>query len=123
MIGDLGSQVERTGSGDHDRRPSLNSGGAVNGKSSQAEASVDMDVIYANGHRPETCAETLRDSHSNLTRTNSVVGAVGADKDGHLIVKDRFWTIFCKEVSLKPAKHPSLLDRSDVTLAPQIILN
>ncbi|MDI1488019.1 MAG: hypothetical protein OHK93_007293 [Ramalina farinacea] len=30
--------------------------------------------------------------------SHSLLGAVGADKDGHLVVKDSFWSVFCKEV-------------------------
>lgn len=136
MIGDLGSQVEQTGSVEQRRLPSLNSGDAVSGKSSEVKALVDMGFVYGqpvNGNSSRTNDETLRESNPNLYGNsnipqvyevpNSLLGAVGADKDGHLVVKDRFWSVFCKEVSLKPAKHPSLLDQMDVTLAPQVILN
>lgn len=116
MIGDLGSQVEQTSSVDQKRLPSLDLGGAVNARSSETEASVDMGV-EANGHSSknhQSYDETNSDLHGNHTMpqfpedTNSVIDVFGADHDGHLIVKDRFWTIFCKEVSLKPAGNLSL---------------
>lgn len=136
MIGDLGSQVEQTSSIEQKRLPSVDLGGLVNGRSSEAEESVDVGVVHwqpVNGNSSRTNDETLRDSnlslygHSNMPQvsedSHSLLGAVGADKDGHLVVKDSFWSVFCKEVSLKPAKHPYLLDQMDVTLAPQVILN
>ena len=136
MIGDLDSQVERNNGIEQRSLPSVDLGGVVNGRSSEAEASGDMGVVHeqrANGISSKGHDRTVSVSDSDLYGNdnmphvsedpNSVVGAVCADKDGHLVVKDRFWSVFCKEVSLKPAKYLPLLDQWDVTLAPLIKSN
>ena len=118
MIGDLGSQVEQTSGIEQRSLPSLNLGGVVNGRSSEAEASVHMGVVHgqrANGSSSKGYDRTVSVSESDLYGNNnmphvsedpnSLLAAIGADKDGHLVVKDRFWSVFCKEVSLKPAKN------------------
>ena len=136
MIGDLGSQVERTSGVDPNRLPSANSAGVINGVSSEADTSVDMDFVYGqqpDGNSSKSYDRSVPVSDSDMYGNNnmphvtdnleSVAGAVGADKDGHLVVKDRFWSVFCKEVSLKPAEHPPLLDQTDLTIPPHIIPN
>ena len=110
MVGDLGSQVEHVtaaSEGDHPAESSLSAinttsaassetgwpdyGLARYGQTAYGNPSTTLDEVRTGSSRANDTSESpqISDQSSSLVVTDN----------GDLVVDDRFWTIFCKEVS------------------------
>ena len=110
MVGDLGSQVEHAAAvseGDHSVESSLSATNATSaasnetvwpdyglpryGQTAYSNPSTALDEIQRGSSRANDASEfpQISDESSGLLVTHN----------GDLVVDDRFWTVFCKEVS------------------------
>ena len=114
MVGDLGSQVEHVAAVSEDDHPV---DGSVSARNTMRAASSETgwpnsglarysQTAYGN---PST---TLDEMHASSSRANDTSespqisdqsGALVVTNNGDLVVDDRFWTVFCKEVSSSAA--------------------
>ena len=110
MVGDLGSQVEHATAAsevDHPAESSLSATNTMSAASSETGWPDDPltgygQIAYGNP------SATLDEVHTGSNRANDTSespqfsdqpgGLVGTN-NGDLVVDDRFWTVFCKEVS------------------------
>lgn len=121
MVGDLGSQVEHAAAvseGDHPLESSVSATMATTAASRETNwpgygTARSRQIAYDNSRTTLDEMQT-RSSEANDTaeppqisdRSRSLV----VTNDGDIVVDDRFWTVFCKEVSSMAAPG-SLPDR------------
>ncbi len=114
MVGDLGSQVEHASAvneGDHPVESSVGATNTTSAASSETGWSDHGHARYsrsAYSDRRTTLDEVGTDSSrtndtSESTQTSDQSGGLVVTNNGDLVVDDRFWTVFCKEVSSSAA--------------------
>jgi len=104
MVGDLGSQVEHVDMGNQNESDIIN----FNSKSHNAASFTAQHLIASNQSTPGTRSSTDSGVESDVnaaeTYSQATLGAsedyIMENSDGELVVGDRFWTVFCKEVSM-----------------------
>lgn len=110
MVGDLGTQVEHAAAVSEDDHPLESSVSAANATS--AAPSETVGPSYGSARNSQTAygnpRTTLDEVHAGSSRANDTSeSSQSSDQsrslvvtnDGDIVVDDRFWTVFCKEVS------------------------
>lgn len=103
MVGDLGSQVELAAAVSQGSRPVEISASLSSSTSSDTDHRLALHSQAANGGPRTTSNEVSTDSDmeqrtSESSQVSDELGELVLAGDGDLVVKDRFWTVFCKEV-------------------------
>ena len=114
MVGDLGSQVEHAAAVSEGHHPLESSVGATNAMSAASDEIVWPDhgfarhsqIAYSN---PPTALDEVQTGSSGTKDTSESPQVSDQSRglvvtnNGEIVVDDRFWTLFCKEVSYSAA--------------------
>ena len=105
MVGDLGSQVEQVATANQGSHPSDNPTNATTASSSeQGWQDYELDPYGQSASQdPRNTREVqlgfgVPDIPSESPQDSDEFGELVLASDGDLVVADRFWTVFCKEV-------------------------
>lgn len=118
MVGDLGSQVEHAAVVSQPNRPGEISTSATSAASATSSDTGWPDNLLAFHSQsatgdPRTARDELQTDSSMEKGTSESpqvsdgFGDLAVSRDGDLVIEDRFWTVFCKEVCSTVA--PALL--------------
>lgn len=115
MVGDLGSQVELAAAVSQDDHPVEGSASVTSATSSETvhRLALQSQSASSSGEPRTTCDEVQTGSDvekrtSESPQASDEFGELVVASEGDLVVKDRFWTVFCKEVCSSSALFPFL---------------
>ena len=115
MVGDLGSQVEHATAVSQGNHPEASSTSATSGETGRPDYRLALHSQSATGNtrltgdgvRSDSCMATGTSESPHVSDESGEL--VTATSDGNLVVGDRFWTLFCKEVCSRSAPLFALL--------------
>ena len=110
MVGDLGSQVEHVAAVNEDDLPLESLVSAANATSATPSETVRPDhglarnsqTVYGNPRMTLDDVDTASSGANDALESSQVSnqsGGLVVTNNGDIVVDDRFWTVFCKEVS------------------------
>ena len=114
MVGDLGSQVEHAAAVSEGHHPMESSVGATNATSAASDEIVWPDDGFTRhsqtaSSNPRTALDEVQTGSSRTKDTSESPQVSDQSRglvvtnNGEIVVDDRFWTVFCKEVSSSAA--------------------